>query len=294
MELSILVENLEFSLILSKVISLKANGLLYFTNEMLKTEDSEKIFLIEQFYNYLGEVNLSYEDIQKNLRDERFICWLFTKITECAMIFLKKDIYYNFNLFKILDSPFFSEKTVYNMPREGICYGSCALSISCKINDFSDRNFFLENSTRLQKHYLNAKKPQPGTFSEFFENLIKQIQSLPFEDKPHSSEVQGLFLSNSQGFNEFLKKNNINVGDLFLNSIISNENGILNPIPEFQLILNAETIINDCDINEEFLIKIFEFLEKKINTFNEEVSHNLIISFKLNEKHQKGRTNSFE
>ena len=61
MKFSILVENLEFSLILSKVKSLTANGLIYFTNELLMTEDKENISLIGQFYNHLEQEKLSYE-----------------------------------------------------------------------------------------------------------------------------------------------------------------------------------------------------------------------------------------
>ena len=242
-------------------------GLEGLKNKIFNKEDPFTIHAVKYFFNSVNSTQATEIDIQKYLKNDKFINFIYPKLQQQKFIITFKE-------FAIQDKPTDSERNTYDMPKGGICHGACLVSTTLKRDSFNDRNQILGKSSFLQREYHKVRNPDQSAIDNLLiSKVIQAVEELPFDndDKPPSESIKQAVL---RFYNPVLPKNHtqlflneyIDLASLALLSRVTLQEQALqhNSNEEVRTFVNAEVILNDSDLSMESFNIILKTLNDKI------------------------------
>ena len=247
--------------------SLKEHGLEDLKNKIFKSEDHYVVSLVRHFFNSVNSSQASDTDIKGYLTQEGFINFIYTKLITRPAQVGKENFIKNFKKFEIQATPTNEERIDYSMPKDGICHGSCLVSTTLEEDTFKDRKYILQKSSFLQQEYHKVRNPdQIAIHNLLISKVTEAVNSLPEEitTKVTNEKVKNLIKNN--GFQDFLKENNISLTKLLTESRTDLQKQALqnNLNEELRTFINAGLVLNDSDLSVESFNTILEALNDKI------------------------------
>jgi len=274
------VINLKFDQFYKELLPYAESGLDILLNKILNKEDDNTISVVKYFFNYIEKTKISDTKVKENLKNERFISYIYVNLLSKLAESVKEKFIIEFKKYEVQATPIKNERVFYEMPESGICHGACLVSSTLEEDYFYNREQILKESSLLQQRYHQVRNPNPQEiFNELIAKITKAVGSLDNEDKPPPNLIKPLIEKNNKEFQDFLKQNNIDISALFIASRITIQNNALQNFPELQIFANAEMILDEIKLVPGLFNTILSFLDNKILDSKVQTKHIILITF---------------